>query len=255
MKITVKLLFLGFLAQFCFPFSSHDSQEREKIIITDLVNPNLTAITLQVNPLPKFTFALNKTLRIRKTDKAAMYEYGPKKPDKPYRHLMIFLELLQQETKTKLPKVDVVAVTVREFLDIVEVEVNGLVWTEPLTEASAKVKESRLLWYAEKEAFRVFVVNLKDPARVLLLEQFLTHLMLLTEWELGVRNISPEDTDVFTDKRKEEWKRQEGKAYVLFGRISGNWRLLQLDWPPTLPQRPKVFSIPLPWPPWPKNSR
>ena len=252
MKITVKLLFLGFLAQLCLPFIYPSLQEREEIIITDPVKPNPTAIILQVNPLPKFTFALNKTFRIRKTDKAAMYEYRPKKPDKPYQHLIIFLELLERETKTKLPKVDVVVVTAREFLDLTEV--NGLVWTEPLTEESAKPRESRLLWFVEQDAFKIFVVNFKDPARVLLLEQFLTHLTLLTEWELSVRNVSPEDTEVLVDKRKEEWKKREGKALVLFHRISGHWRLLQLNWPPIV-ERPKIFSIPLPWPLWPRNSR
>ncbi len=249
MKITVKFLFLGFLAQFCLPFTSHGAQEKEKIIITDPAKPNPTVVTLQVDPLPKFTFALNKIFRVRKTEGAVIYGYEPKKPDKPYRHLMIFLELLQQETKTKLPKVDVVAVTAREFLDIVEV--NGLVWTEPLTDASAKPRGSGLLWFVEEDTFKIFIVNFKNPARILLLEQFLTHLILLTEWESSVRNVSPEDTDVLVDKRKEEWEKREGEAYALFSRISGNWHLLQLDWPPVLSQRPKIFSIPLPWPPWP----
>ena len=187
--------------------------------------------------------------RLAALEGAVIYGYEPKKPDKPYRHLMIFLELLQQETKTKLPKVDVVAVTAREFLDIVEV--NGLVWTEPLTDASAKPRGSGLLWFVEEDTFKIFIVNFKNPARILLLEQFLTHLILLTEWESSVRNVSPEDTDVLVDKRKEEWEKREGEAYALFSRISGNWHLLQLDWPPVLSQRPKIFSIPLPWPPWP----
>lgn len=248
MKITVKLLFLGFLAQFCLPFTSYSFQEREKIIITDPVKPDPTAVTLQVNPLPKFAFSLNKTFRIRKTDKATMYDYNPKKPGKPYRHLAIFLELLERETKTKLPKVDVVAVTSREFLDITEL--NGIIWREPLADTSTKSKRSELLWFVEEDTFKICLVNFKDPARVLSLEQFLTHLTLLTEWESSVRNVSPEDTDVLVDKRKEEWKKEEGKAYALFSRISGNWRLLQLDWPAVI-QRPRILSIPLPWPPWP----
>ncbi len=249
MKIISKFLFLGFLAQFCFPFASYGFQGGEEIIITDPAKPNPTAVTLQVNPLPKFTFSLNTTFRIRKTDKAVMYDYNPKKPGKPYRHLVIFLELLEREVKTKLPKVDVVAVTSKEFLDITEI--NGIVWREPLADTSIKPKGSELLWFAEEDAFKVFTVNLKDPARVLILEQFIVHLMLLMKWEASVKNISPEDTEVLVKKRIEEWGKEEGEAYALFHRISGNWRLLQLDWP-GVSQRPRILSIPLPWPPWPK---
>lgn len=228
-------------------------QGKEKLTITNPFRTDANAAILEVSPLPKFTFAPSETFRIRKTDKAAMYEYKSQKPDKPYRHLMIFLELLQQETKTKLPKVNVIVVTSREFLNFVEV--SGLVWKEPLVEVSAKPRGNRLLWFVEEDTFKIFMVNFKDPARVLFLEQFLTHLMLLTKWELSVRKVSPEDTDVFVTKRKAEWGKQERKAFILFHRISGHWRLLQLDWPPTLPQRPKIFSIPIPWPPWPRNGR
>lgn len=238
--------FLGFMIAFLPPLHS---QEKEKIIITNPFQTSSTAIVLEINPLPKFTFSLNKTLRIRKTDKAEMYNYKPKKPDKSYRHLVLFLELLEQETKTKLPKVDIVVVTAKEFLDIVEVD--GIVWTEPLMDLSAKLKASGLIWFVEEDAFKIFVVNFKNPVRVLLLEQFLAHLTLLTEWESSVRSVSPEDTEVLLDKRKEEWKKQEGRAYTLFHRVSGHWKLLQLNWPPAPFQRLKVLSIPLPWPPWP----
>jgi len=231
-------------------------QGREKITITNPFRTDARAAIVEVSPLPKFTFALNKTFRIRKTDKAEMYEYNPKKPGKSYRHLMLFLELLEQETKIKLSEIDVidvVVVTAREFHDLTEVD--GFVWTEPLMEESARLKGSGFVWFVEEDIFKVFMVNLKDPARVLLLEKFLTHLTLLTEWELSVRNVSPEDTNVLVTKRKAEWEKREGKAFILFHRVSGHWRLLQLDWPSTLPPRPKVLSIPLPWPPWPRNSR
>ena len=226
-------------------------QGKEKITITNPFRTDARAVIVEVNPLPKFTFAPDKTFRIRKTDKAVMYEYKPKKPDKAYQHLTIFLELLQKETKTKPPKIDVMIVTQGEFLNLVEV--SGLVWTEPLAETSAKPGGSRLLRFVEEDTFKIFMVNFKDPARVLLLEQFLTHQALLTEWELSVRNVSPEDTEVLLDKRNEEWKKREGKAYALFNKIAGNWKLLKLDWPPTPPQRPRVLSVPLPWP-WPRSS-
>ena len=253
MRIAAKLPFLGLLAQFCFSFASQGFQEEGTITITDPAKPNPTAVILKVNPLPKFTFSLAQTLRIRKTAQAAMYDYNPKKPGKPYRHLVIFLELLERETGKKLPKVDVMTVTSREFLDITEV--NGIVWTEPLADTALKPKMSGLLWFAEEDVFKIFIVNFKDPARVLTLEQFFAHLVLLEEWEASVRSVSPEDTEVLVNKRLEEWKNEEGRAYALFNRVSGNWRLLNLDWPP-VPQRPRIFSVPLPWPPWPtRNGR
>lgn len=223
------------------------AKKGKKITIVNPFRTDARAVIVEVNPLPKFTFAPSEAFQIKKTEKAEMYEHNPKKPDKAYRHLTIFLELLQKETGTKLPKIDVVVVTAREFLDLVEV--SGLVWTEPLTETSLKTGGSRLLWFAEGDVFKVFMVNFKDPTRVLLLEEFLTHLTLSMEWELKIRNVSPEDTDVLVVKRGEEWKKREGKALILFHRISGHWRLLQLDWPPIIERSRTVhIPIPLPWP-------
>lgn len=251
MKVRGNLVFLlGFIIAFLSPLYS---QEKERLVITNPFGVDSYAVTLEIDPSPKFSFSRNRTLRIRKVERAEMYEYKPKKPGKPYQHLVVFLELLERETETKPPKVDVVAVTSREFLDITEI--NGIVWGEPLADTSTKPKGSELLWFTEEDAFKVFIVNLKAPARVLALEQFIVHLMLLMEWEVSVRNVSPEDTEVLVDERKEEWKKREGEAYVLFHRISGHWKLLQLNWPTVPPQRPEIFSIPLPWPPWPQNSR
>lgn len=226
-------------------------QGKEKIVITNPFRTDANAAIIEVNPSPKFIFALSETFRIRKTDKAVMYEYKPKKPDKAYRHLMLFLELLEQETQTKLPKIDVMVVTAKEYLNVVEVA--GLIWAQPLAEESAKPKDSGLVWHTEDGTFKVFMVNFKEPVRVLLLEEFLAHLVLMQGWELKVRAVSPEDTDVLVVKRKEEWKKQEGRAFILFNKIAGNWQLLKLDWPPTPPQRPRVLSVPLPWP-WPRSS-
>lgn len=242
MKTVNKVLFLGFLTMFCFPLNSRDSWEREKIIITDPAKPNPTAVTLQANPLPKFTFTLNKIIRIRKTNKAEMYEYNPKNPDKPYRHLAIFMELLALKIKKQLPCTDVVVVAREEFHEISEVY--GLTWSEPSIDSSAKPKGG-LLWFTKGGVFKIFLVNLKSPERVLTLEQFLTHLALLSEWESEAIKVNPEDADTLIDKRQEAWKRQEGKAYALFQNIARHYRLLQLNWPVTM-ERPKIFSIPIP---------
>lgn len=246
-KTAIWLLLLGFPALSCFPSDFWCFQEKEKAIIIEPVKSGFPTVALQVNLSPKFTFLLGKDFRIRKTEKAAMYEYEPQKPSKPYRHLMIFLELLERGTKTKLPKIDVVVVTEKEFIKIVET--NGFVWIEPQIDATAKQKGGRLLWLTEGETLRVFMMNFKEPERVLTLEQFLTHLALLTEWELSVRNANPGDAEDLADKREEEWGKQERKALILFGTVSGHWRLLQLDWPPIAQSWPKL-SIPLPWPPW-----
>jgi hypothetical protein len=246
------LVFLGFLIVLTPPFHAHAPQEKEKLTVINPFRTDAHAAILEVSPFPKFTFFLNTTLRIRKTNKAEMYEYNPKKPSKPYQHLALFLELLERETKTKPPKVDIMAVTTKEYLNVVEIV--GLVWIQPLAEESAKPKSSGLVWHTGDSTFKAFMANFKEPSRVLILEQFLAHLMLLMEWEASVRKVSQEDTEILVDKRQEEWKKREGKAYSLFHRIAGNWKLLKLDWPPAPPQRPKVLSIPLPWPPWPRSS-
>ena len=250
MKTHRNLAFLfGFAAIFLPPLYPQRAREKEKVTITNPFWTTAGSVILEISPLPQFVFSFSETLRIRKTEKAEMYEYKSDKPGKPYRHLTLYLELLGQETKTKFPKADVVAVTRKELQDIMEVD--GIAWMEPLSDESAKQRDGALVWFAEEDVFQIFLTSFKDPARVLILEQFLAHLVLMVEWEASVRKISPDDTEIFLERRKEEWKKQEGKAYALFHRVSGHWKLLQLNWPPELPRRPKILSVPLPWPPWP----